>query len=46
MLELHSEVVFDLFHGGWPFMGEFLFLGKNYPNVNLDMCWANTIDPA
>lgn len=45
MIELHSDVEFDLFHGGWPYLGEFLFLGKNYPNVNLDMCWANTIDP-
>ena len=45
MLELHADVTFDLFHGGWPYMGEFLFLGKNYPNVNLDMCWVNEIDP-
>ncbi len=46
MLELHSDVTFDLFHGGWPYLGEYLFLGKNYPNVNLDLCWANAIDPA
>jgi predicted TIM-barrel fold metal-dependent hydrolase len=45
VLELHEDVEFDLFHGGWPFMGEFLFLGKNYPNVSLDMCWAHAIDP-
>lgn len=45
MLELHADVAFDLFHGGWPFLGEYLFLGKNYPNVTLDMCWANAIDP-
>ena len=45
ILELHQDVTFDLFHGGWPFIGEFLFLGKNYPNVMLDMCWANLIDP-
>ncbi|MBU8902206.1 MAG: amidohydrolase [Victivallales bacterium] len=45
VLELHQDVSFDLFHGGWPFMGEYLFLGKNYPNVNLDMCWCNSIDP-
>lgn len=46
LLELHADVEFDLFHGGWPYMGEFLFLGKNYPNVNLDLCWVNSIDPA
>jgi len=45
MLELHSEVQFDLFHGGWPYLGEYLFLGKNHPNVTLDMCWANAIEP-
>ena len=26
-------------------MGDLLFLGKNYPNVNLDLCWVNMIDP-
>lgn len=45
ILETHQDVTFDLFHGGWPYMGESLFLGKNYPNVNLDMCWVHTIDP-
>jgi hypothetical protein len=25
-------------------MGEFLFLGKNYPNVMLDLCWLHSID--
>lgn len=37
-------VHFDLFHGNWPYMGEYLFLGKNYPNVSLDLCWAQAID--
>jgi uncharacterized protein len=45
VLELHSQVAFDLFHGNWPYMGDLLFLAKNYPNVNLDMCWVNIIDP-
>jgi hypothetical protein len=45
LVDRHADVQFDLFHGGWPFMGEFLFLGKNYPNVNLDLCWVNQIDP-
>jgi hypothetical protein len=46
MLELHREVRFDLFHGNWPYMGDLLFLGKNYPNVSLDLCWLHIIDPA
>jgi predicted TIM-barrel fold metal-dependent hydrolase len=45
VLELHSQVQFDLFHGNWPYMGDLLFLGKNYPNVALDLCWVNMIDP-
>ncbi|HOV69599.1 MAG TPA: amidohydrolase family protein [Clostridia bacterium] len=41
----YSDVQFDLFHGNWPYMGEYLFLGKNYPNVSLDLCWVQQIDP-
>jgi predicted TIM-barrel fold metal-dependent hydrolase len=44
-LELHREVRFDLFHGNWPYLGDLLFLGKNYPNVALDLCWLHIIDP-
>lgn len=46
ILELHQEVRFDLFHGNWPYVGDLLFLGKNYPNVSLDLCWLHIIDPA
>lgn len=45
LLELHTEVKFDLFHGNWPYMDEYLFIGKNYPNAYLDLCWAHIIDP-
>lgn len=45
VLELHRDVRFDLFHGNWPYMGEYLFLAKNYPNVHLDLCWLHIIDP-
>lgn len=45
ILELYQDVNFDLFHGNWPYMGELLFLAKNYPNVYLDFCWVNIIDP-
>ena len=38
------NVHFDLFHGNWPYMGEYLFLAKNYPNVSLDLCWLHSID--
>ena len=45
-LELHTDVRFDLFHGNWPYMDEYLFIGKNYPNAWLNLCWAQSIDPA
>jgi len=45
VLELHRDVRFDLFHANWPFGDELMFLGKNYPNVAIDFCWANVIDP-
>jgi len=45
VIELHQDVRFDLFHGNWPYMGEYLFLGKNYPNVWLNLCWVQMIDP-
>lgn len=45
VLELHQDVRFDLFHGNWPYMDEYLFLGKNYPNVWLNLCWVQMIDP-
>ena len=45
VLELHRDVRFDLFHANWPYSAELLFLAKNYPNVSMDFCWANIIDP-
>ena len=45
VLELHREVRFDLFHANWPYSGELMYLGKNFPNVAIDFCWANIIDP-
>jgi len=45
VIDLHREVRFDLFHANWPYSGELLFLAKNYPNVTIDFCWANIIDP-
>jgi len=36
VLELHRDVRFDLFHLNWPYVGDILFLGKNFPNVAID----------
>lgn len=43
-ISLHPDTIFDLFHGNYPYMGDFLFLGKNYPNVMLNLCWLHSID--
>ena len=45
VIALHRDVQFDLFHANWPYGDELMFLGKNYPNVAIDFCWANIIDP-
>jgi predicted TIM-barrel fold metal-dependent hydrolase len=45
VMELHKEVVFDLFHGNWPYMGDLIFLVKNYPNAYLNLCWTHIADP-
>jgi len=45
VLDLHRDVRFDIFHANWPYSGELLFLCKNYPNVTIDFCWTNIIDP-
>jgi predicted TIM-barrel fold metal-dependent hydrolase len=45
ILDRCRDVRFDLFHVNWPHGDSMLFLGKNYPNVSIDLCWANIIDP-
>ena len=45
LLMLHRDVRFDLFHANWPYSSEILFLCKAYPNVSIDFCWSNIIDP-
>jgi hypothetical protein len=34
---------FSLFHGGYPWVGEFAALGKMFPNVFLDLVWLPQI---
>ncbi|MDC7234396.1 MAG: amidohydrolase family protein [Spirochaetales bacterium] len=43
--ESHPETVFDIYHMGFPWARECAFLGKNYPNVNLNLTWAPTVSP-
>ncbi len=45
LLNEYSQVRFDLFHGGYPYGGEFATLAKNRPNVYPDLCWLHIIAP-
>jgi predicted TIM-barrel fold metal-dependent hydrolase len=42
----YRQAKFDIFHGGYPYMGELLALAKNFPNVYLDLCWLYIISPS
>ncbi len=39
----YPEAKFVLFHGGYPWTGEYVALGKMFPNVYLDMVWLPQI---
>jgi len=38
-------VRFDLFHACWPYSEIAGTMGKEFPNVYLDMCWAWAMNP-
>lgn len=41
----YPEVTFDIYHMGIPYARECGFLGKNYHNVYLNLCWSHIISP-
>jgi len=45
IIDAHRDVQFDLLHANWPFGSEILFMVKNYPNVAINFCWTQMIDP-
>lgn len=42
---IYSDLIFDLFHISYPFYLTAGALGKMFPNVYLDMCWAHILSP-
>ena len=42
----HPQVRFDLFHGGYPFLHEYIVLTKTYPNVSANLAWLYILSPA
>ncbi len=45
VFQKYKTVRFDLFHAGWPFSEMLGSIGKQFPNVWLDMCWAWAMNP-
>jgi uncharacterized protein len=45
VFQRYPTVKFDLFHAGWPFCELMGAIGKSFPNVWLDLCWAWTVSP-
>lgn len=45
VVQENPEIRFDIYHMGMPFTGECAFLGKNFPNVYLDLCWSHIVSP-
>jgi hypothetical protein len=45
VFQRYCQVRFDLFHAGWPWSELMGAIGKAFPNVYLDMCWAWSMDP-
>lgn len=45
ILQRYRAVRFDLFHAGWPFSEVTAAIGKEFPNVWLDLCWAWSMSP-
>ncbi|MHC4914429.1 MAG: amidohydrolase family protein [Planctomycetota bacterium] len=46
LLRSYPGARFDLFHGSFPYTGDFTILGKYFPNVTLNMCWMHIMSPA
>jgi len=41
----HPNTRFDLYHMGMPWVRETGIIGKNFPNVWLNLCWCHIISP-
>jgi predicted TIM-barrel fold metal-dependent hydrolase len=43
VIERHPKSTFDIYHMGMPYVNECGFLGKNYPNVYLNLTWSHIV---
>jgi uncharacterized protein len=40
-----ADAQFDVFHAGYPYVGETAAMAKYFPNVYADLCWVHAISP-
>jgi uncharacterized protein len=45
LLKRYGGVQFDIFHAAWPWSEFIGAVGKQFPNVYLDLCWAWAMNP-
>jgi len=45
LLLRYPNTVFDLYHGGIPWVREMAVIGNQYPNANLNLVWCHQISP-
>nr|MDD6334953.1 amidohydrolase family protein [bacterium] len=45
LLNTYTGIRFDIFHINYPNWQPLSALAKGYPNVYLDLCWANSLSP-
>jgi hypothetical protein len=43
LIEEYPNVIFDLFHGGYPWVHDVAAIAQNYPNVRLNLTWLPQI---
>lgn len=45
VVDKYPEITFDIYHMGMPYVRECGFLGKNYQNAYLNLCWSHIVSP-
>jgi len=45
IFQKYKNVKFDIFHASWPYSEFIGAVGKEFPNVYLDLCWAWAMNP-
>lgn len=45
LLMKYPDTVFDLYHGGIPWVREMAVIGNQFPNANLNLVWCHQISP-